>query len=234
MMHGMSQQPNGELTQLPPMIWVPSMNGSGAAIAAHLTIETPLSRGQVRARGHIHVMQESYESSLISELGSIFVMYGATRHSSFSAAMNVFVKHAEEADLKAGRDIIIEESVRNSHLEAGRKIISESDRGRAVGGVLTAQQQIELQALGSAAEAPTEVNVLAEDGFIVCRNVYPGVSVTIGGVRRIFRKQAATGAFYRKIFRKEKQLFLSVVTRETDGDEVRYVPSGRPEPLLNP
>ena len=234
MMRAMSEQQTGELMQLPRMSWTPSMNGVETVIPAHLMMETALSRVRVRARGHIHVMQECYESSLTSELGSLFVMYGATRHSAFSAALNVFIKHAEEAELTAGNDIIIEESVRNSRLTAGRKIISESDRGRAVGGVLTAERCIELQALGSAAEAETDVHIASEDGFIVCRNVYPGVSITIGGVRRIFRKQAATGAVYRKIFRKEKQLYLSAVTRETNGDEVCYIPSGRPEPLLNP
>ncbi|MDD4735502.1 MAG: FapA family protein [Kiritimatiellae bacterium] len=221
-----------ELLQLPQELWSPARNEQGV-IPAHVTIDQPLNRVRLSARGHIIAMQECYETELVSELGSVFVMYGATRHSTFSAGLNVYVKHAEEADITAGQDIVIEDSVRGSHLKAGRRIISESDKGRAIGGVLTAAERIELQALGSPAEISTEVNVLAPDGFIVCKQIYPGVSVSIGGLRRLFRKQGETGAFYRKICRQDKQLFTVVVLRQVEGDTVRYTPTGQPEVLLN-
>ena len=222
-----------ELQQLPRMLWAPSMAGTDKPIPAHVTVDSPLNRMHLKARGHIMAMQECYETTLVSELGSVFIMYGATRHSTFSAGLNIFIKHAEEAELKAGQDIIIEDSVRGSRLEAGRKIISESDKGRVIGGVLTATERIELQALGSPVEAVTEVNILAPDGFIVCKQIYPGVAVSISGLRRLFRKRGEPGSFYRKIYRQDKQLFTVVVLRQVDGDTVRYTPTGQPEVLLN-
>ncbi len=209
------------------------MSGADSGVQGHVTVDSALSRAHLKARGHIVAMQECSETTLASELGSVFIMYGATRHSSFTAALNIYVKHADEADLKAGQDIVIEDSVRNSHLEAGRKIISESDRGRAIGGVLTAEQRIELQTLGSPAEASTELNVAEPDGFVVCRNIYPGVSISIGGIRRLFRRHGETGASYRRIFKQDKQLYIVAVIRETTGDAVHYTPAGPPELLLN-
>ena len=221
-----------ELKQLPRKSWTPALNEQGV-IPAHVTIDQRLNRMRITARGHIIALQECYETTLISQLGSVFVMYGATTHSTFSADLNIYVKHAEEAEITDGQDIVIEDSVRGSRLQAGRRIISESDRGRAVGGTLNAREWVELQTLGSRAEVPTEVAVEAEEGFIVCRGIYPGVTLTIGGVRRIFRQQGEAGGFYRKIFRQENQLYVATVTRETEGDCIRYVPHGRPELLLN-
>lgn len=220
-----------QLVQLPQLVWGPALGGPDTVVPAHVMVEGALSRVCLKARGHIIAMQECYETTLVSERGSVFIMYGATHQSKFVAGVNIFVKHAEDATLEAAGDIIIEDSVRGSRLRAGRKIISESDKGRALGGCLTAQIRIELQALGSPAESATEVNVAEADGIILCRQIHPGVTVSIGGVRRVFRLQAATGAFYRKIFMRDRQLFLAPVLREVAGDGFRYVSAGTPELL---
>jgi len=150
------------------------------AVEGHLVLEEDVFHTRVEAEGNIIVNGSAERSHLSSRTGSVFLLFGSTDDTNISAKRNIYVRHSSEAGLTAGEDIIIEKSVSRSVLRAGRKIISETDDAKIVGGRAEAQEQIAVQALGSSSEVTTEVVVANPQGIIVFREIFPGVVLRIG------------------------------------------------------
>ena len=90
---------------------------------------------------------------------SIIVHYGVTGQSKgrIQAEMDVVVKFCEEADIHAGRDILIGNNVVNSRLHAGRRV--HAPGAPIIGGEIRARLCIEAQSLGSDGGLQTLIGV---------------------------------------------------------------------------
>lgn len=149
-------------------------------VPGNLVLEADVIHAEIEARGHIIVHGAAEHCHLRSELGSVFLLYGSMEYTRITAGKNIYVKHTSNSGLTAGEDIVIEKSVVRSVLRAGRKVISETDDGRIVGGRVEAEDQICVRSIGSADGTPTEVIVRKPRGVITFSEVFPGVRLQIG------------------------------------------------------
>lgn len=174
--------PADELRSLPKkIIDHPLRNVPGVLRAeGNLVLEEDVFHTQVEARGHIIVNGSAERSRLESELGSVFLLFGSTDYTNIKAGRNIYVRHSSNAGLTAGEDVVIEKSVYQSALRAGRKVQSETDDAKIVGGRVEARDQVDVHTIGSPNEVPTEVVVTNPKGVIVFGELFPGVALSIG------------------------------------------------------
>ena len=71
----------------------------------------------------------------------------------------VKVKFAENANIQAGRDIVIQRAALNCNLVSGARIISLQEKGQIIGGELRAREGVEVKILGNESENRMEVFV---------------------------------------------------------------------------
>ncbi len=72
---------------------------------------------------------------------------------------NVVVKFAENANIQAGGNIVIQKAALNSRLSAGNRIISVENRGQIIGGELKASHGAEVKVLGNELDQKTEISL---------------------------------------------------------------------------
>jgi uncharacterized protein (DUF342 family) len=72
---------------------------------------------------------------------------------------NVIVKFAENANIQAGGNIVIQKAAMNSRLSAGDRIISVENRGQIIGGELKAKHGAEVKVLGNELDQKTEISL---------------------------------------------------------------------------
>ena len=71
----------------------------------------------------------------------------------------VKVKFAENANIQAGQDIVIQRAALNCNLVSGARIISLQEKGQIIGGELRAREGVEVKTLGNESENRMEVFV---------------------------------------------------------------------------
>lgn len=161
-------------------------------------------------------MGECEGSRIESECGSVFLLYGSMKKSRVAAGVNIYVKHAQDAELVAGRDVIIEHSVINSNIRAGERIISEQREGRIMGGRGEAGSCIDIFALGSVADVPTEVVIRNAEGCFFAQEIHPKVTLSIGAASRT-TDRAYLGLGLMRVHAEKKMVLVSQGKRVDDG-----------------
>lgn len=184
--------------------------------AAHVTLDGNVSRAWIRAKGHLIILGECEDSRVESECGSVFLLYGSMKKSTVKAGVNLYVKHALDAELEAARDVIIENSVINSSIRAGERIISEQREGRIMGGRSEAGTCIDIFAIGSVADTPTEVVIRNADGCFFTEEIHPKVTLTIGAASRTTDKPYL-GLGLMRVHAEKKMVLVSQGRRVEDG-----------------
>ncbi|HPG30396.1 MAG TPA: FapA family protein [bacterium] len=147
--------------------------------AGNVVLFESINNSTLKAKGHIIVHGGCGKSKLISENGSVFLLFGSMQEANISAGQNIFVKHTQNSILKAKSDIIIENSVFKSELYAGNKIISESFDAKIIGGKITAGKEVVINSIGNEQGVETFVTVLEKEGFVLADAVYPGTNIAL-------------------------------------------------------
>ncbi len=107
------------------------------------------------------VVEGNVRSAVLRSSGDIDIHNGVIGKNKglVTAKGNVSVKFAENANIKAGGDIVIHRAALNCRLLAGNRIISVENRGQIIGGELKATGGAEVKVLGNEQEQKTEISV---------------------------------------------------------------------------
>lgn len=201
----MSSEPGARLRDLPQAtISTPPAPRARLDFPGSVTCEPDVSNLHVRARGHAVFMGDCSEAEITTELGSAFFLYGATAAMLVHAGLNIYVRHATRTTLAARQDIIVEKTVQQSVLTAGRAVIGEGAESRLAGGETAALRLVQVAALGNAAEVPTLVTVTDPGGSIVAATIHPNVTVRIGSVQLRLREVLRDG--WQRLFLRHGEL----------------------------
>jgi uncharacterized protein (DUF342 family) len=120
----------------------------------------------VRAGGNVEVFG-MVEAAEIYATGNILIkngIFGAGKCHLYAGG-NILAKYVENASMKAGKDVIINDSIMRSQIKAGGKIKVNNINGDIVGGHLEALEEITAGAFGSDLHVPTELELGIEPKF---------------------------------------------------------------------
>ncbi|MBP7653853.1 DUF342 domain-containing protein [Candidatus Dependentiae bacterium] len=144
-----------------------------------------ITNSSLKAKGHIIIHGGCGKSNLISECGSVFLLFGSMQDANITAGQNIYIKHTQNSVLKAKNDIIIENSVFKSDLTAGNKIISESADAKIIGGKISVGKEVNINTLGNEQGVETFIKVTEKDGVIIAHTVYSGVNIQLWKMNNI-------------------------------------------------
>jgi hypothetical protein len=116
---------------------------------------------QVKAAGNIEVQGTVQKAELEAE-GDIVVRMGISGKDEArieSTGGTIFAKFVQNAYLFAEKDIIVPEGIIQSHVDAGKRIISLGKRAKIMGGVFRAGDEVNARFLGGEAETRTDITV---------------------------------------------------------------------------
>lgn len=98
--------------------------------------------------------------------GSIEVTEGIVGHNKghLQAGRNVKCSFIQDADVEAGEDIIVSQSIMHSRIRAGKHVICQGSNGVIVGGCVQAGEQVVARTVGNTMSTQTvvEVGILPE------------------------------------------------------------------------
>lgn len=114
----------------------------------------------VQAAGDVEVRQ-AIEGGIIKAGGNVYVKEGirGIGKGRISAGGSVYARYLENAYVEAGQDVIIGESVMQSTISAGEKVIVKGKSGQLVGGFCYAGRGIEARNVGSQLGVATVLQV---------------------------------------------------------------------------
>lgn len=114
----------------------------------------------VQAEGDVEVRQ-AVEGGIVKAGGNVFVKEGirGIGKGRISAGGSVYARYLENAYVEASQDVIIGESVIQSTISAGGKVIVRGESGQLVGGFCCAGREIEAKSVGSQLEVATQLQV---------------------------------------------------------------------------
>ncbi|MTH54913.1 DUF342 domain-containing protein [Bacillus mangrovi] len=161
-----------------------SRKGGRISVADHLVIDgdVGIGTGNIEFDGSVTVkgtVQEGFsvvagmDLAVLSEMGvrqveriealngDLFIKGGVFGKGSIKAAKSIFVKHANECSLEAGEDLHIGFYSMGSNLTA-KNVITEQQRGKIIGGRITAQGKVFANEIGNRIELKTHIQV---EGF---------------------------------------------------------------------
>lgn len=121
---------------------------------------------RVKAGGDIEIFG-MVEAAEVNAGGNILIKNGifGAGHCSICAGGNILAKYVENAVLKAGKDVIVNDSISRSLVKAGGKIKVSSSSGDIVGGHLEALDEISAGIFGSQLSIPTLLELGVEPAF---------------------------------------------------------------------
>ena len=120
----------------------------------------------VKAGGDLEVFG-MVEAADLSAKGNILIkngVFGAGK-CQLLAGGNILAKYVENASLKAGKDVTINDSISRSQVKAGGKIKVNNYTGDILGGHLEALEEITAGVFGSELNVPTELELGIEPKF---------------------------------------------------------------------
>lgn len=120
----------------------------------------------VRAGGDIEVFG-MVEAADVFATGNILIkngIFGAGK-CHLAAGGNILARYVENASLKAGKDVIVNDSISRSQVKCGGKIKINNPSGDIVGGHLEALEEISAGVFGSDLHVPTELELGVEPKF---------------------------------------------------------------------
>jgi uncharacterized protein (DUF342 family) len=166
--------------------YIAACDGCLVMVAGKMNVEPILeikgnvdySTGNVRMKGLVHIsggvfpgfivdvdgdiMIDGYvEGGIVTATGSIVIRQGVKGqgHAKVTAGKTLTTTYAEFATLESAGDIIVENSVINSHITCGGKLIITHKKGAIIGGTVLATQGIEARTVGSDSNIVTQVEV---------------------------------------------------------------------------
>ncbi|WP_400162999.1 DUF342 domain-containing protein [Brevibacillus sp. TJ4] len=115
---------------------------------------------RVKASGDIRVLG-SVEGADLEANGSIEIKSGivAQDKGSIIAGQNVKTSFIQNANVNAGNDVIVSQSIMFSTVRAGRQIVCNGAKGFIIGGVLQAGEKISARVFGNTSATPTVLEV---------------------------------------------------------------------------
>lgn len=115
----------------------------------------------VKAAGNITV-GGNVQKSLIEAEGDIIVKQGILGRDGAnieSTSGSLYAKFIQNATISVDKDVIVEEAVMHSKIDAGRKVVATGRRAQIVGGEVMVGEEIRVKQLGAQASTPTLIVV---------------------------------------------------------------------------
>jgi uncharacterized protein len=120
---------------------------------------------RIKAEGDIRVIG-GVEGAELEAGGSIEIQAGVLGHNKglIKAGKNVKSSFIQDANVQAGEDIIVSQSIMHSNIRAGRNVICNGPKGLIVGGLIQAGEKVTARTIGNTMSTATaiEVGVLPE------------------------------------------------------------------------
>ncbi|MGZ4112488.1 MAG: DUF342 domain-containing protein [Tumebacillaceae bacterium] len=115
---------------------------------------------QVVAAGNIDVTG-NVDGAVLEAGGDVLIRGGVQMRSKglIKAGGTVRSRFLQGANVEAGLDVIIRDSIMHCHVSAGRNILMEAQKSVIVGGLVRAGEEVRTRTLGSPMASPTEVEV---------------------------------------------------------------------------
>lgn len=119
-----------------------------------------LSGFSVKAKGDIRV-KGNIEGAIVESDGSIEIRGGIIGYNKgkVSAKQNIQASFIQNANVMAGNDVVVSDSIMHSHVSAGNKVLLNGNKALLVGGITRASDEIFAKSIGNAMATPTEVQV---------------------------------------------------------------------------
>ncbi len=111
---------------------------------------TVKAAGNIEVKGSIFKAEVESDNEIIVGQGIIGKEGGMVK-----AGSNVFAKFVENANIKAGNDVIIKEEILHSKVDGGGRVICHGKKGMVLGGRVRAGYEISAKYLGSTAYTDT-------------------------------------------------------------------------------
>jgi uncharacterized protein (DUF342 family) len=120
---------------------------------------------RVKAAGDIRVVGGVEGAELIAE-GSIDISAGILGFNKglVKARVNVKCSFIQDANVEAGNEVLVSQSIMHSSVRAGKNVICQGSKGLIVGGTIQAGEQVRARVIGNSTSTATvlEVGVLPE------------------------------------------------------------------------
>ncbi|MDX1958115.1 MAG: FapA family protein [Leptospiraceae bacterium] len=116
---------------------------------------------QIKASGNIEIYG-TVQKAIVEADGDIIIRQGITGREEArisSSSGNIISKFIQDANIFTEKDVMVQEGILNSNINAGGKIVCNGKRGQIVGGKLRAGKMILAKNLGSKANPITELIV---------------------------------------------------------------------------
>jgi len=124
-----------------------------------------LSGFRIKAAGDIRVIG-GVEGAELHADGSVDITAGILGHNKglVKAKVNVKSSFIQDANIEAGNEVIVTQSIMHSTVRAGKNVICQGSKGLIVGGVIQAGEQVKARVIGNSTSTTTvlEVGVLPE------------------------------------------------------------------------
>ncbi|HHY39634.1 MAG TPA: DUF342 domain-containing protein [Syntrophaceticus sp.] len=114
----------------------------------------------VKAEGNVEIMGR-LEGGYINAGGNIVVKEGIVGQGkgNIKAGGSVYARFLENAQVDAGKDVLVGDTIMHSTVRAGGRIIVSGKKGKIVGGLCFAGLEIEAKVVGSIMEVATELEI---------------------------------------------------------------------------
>ncbi|HEY0826972.1 MAG TPA: FapA family protein [Bacilli bacterium] len=120
---------------------------------------------RVKAAGDIRVTG-GVEGADLEAAGSIDISVGILGHNRglIKAGINIRTSFVQDANIEAGEEVHVTQSIMHSHIKAGKNVICKGSKGLIVGGVIQAGEKVRARTIGNTMSTTTvvEVGVLPE------------------------------------------------------------------------
>ncbi|MEX1031021.1 MAG: FapA family protein [Paenibacillaceae bacterium] len=120
---------------------------------------------RIKAAGDIRIVGGVEGAELIAD-GSVDISAGILGFNKglVKARMNVRSSFIQDANVEAGNEVIVTQSIMHSTVRAGKNVICQGSKGLIVGGVIQAGEQVKARVIGNSTSTATiiEVGVLPE------------------------------------------------------------------------
>ncbi len=120
-----------------------------------------LDNHQVKAGGNIEIMNSVQKAHVEAE-GNIVVrggILGKEEGKVISTNGSIIARFIQNAKIYANNDVLVEEAIMHSYVEAGERVICEGRRAQIVGGEIRAKKEVRARVIGSSAQPKTEIIV---------------------------------------------------------------------------
>lgn len=115
----------------------------------------------VRAGGNVEVLY-NVQKAIVEAEGDIVIKGGISGQDEarvVSTSGTVFAKYIQNSYVYANADVVCEEGIINSTVEAGERVLCQGRRAQIVGGIIRAKKEIKAKIIGSKANTKTELYV---------------------------------------------------------------------------